>query len=269
MKFKTSLVQEMRGRLGHTIDSGTLCFRTYKNFGIQVIKNPARIWPTKGKQWLYRHQIYYWSLHWNFLTDEQKAVYDQLAENLRMSGYDYYIRENQDPHHLYVHPSGLNWIWKRYPDSIRSPIESVSLSDDVIDEKHIYIKFPLAMISPDMAITAATLNFFYQDESGWDADDKRVDCRSITEDWNWNTLTWNNAPAVDPDIVDFVLMPGQMEWFDFDVTSAIQATVAYPYAWFGFHIRFKDLDPDTESMSGIRALSTYENNFWPVLELTI
>jgi len=259
----------MRGRLGHSINSSTLCFRTYKNFGIQVIKNPARIWPTKGKLWLQRHQIYYWSLHWNFLTLDQKAVYDSMAKVDGITGYDYYIRENYDPHHLYVHPSGLNWTYKRYPDSIRSPIEAVSLSDDVIYENHVYIKFPLEMISPNLEIVAAALSFFYQDEAGFDADDKRVDCRSITEDWDWRTITWNNAPTVDPDVVDFVLMPEQMQWFQFDVTSAIQATVADPYAWFGFHIRFKDLDPITESMSGLRALSTYENNFWPVLELTI
>jgi len=267
MKFKTPVFSALRGKLGHTIDSGTLCFRTYKNFGLQVIKNPARKVDPAGKQWLHRHQLYCWSLHWNFLTPEQKAEYENLGAAAGLSGYDYYIKEKCDPQYLYVHPVAFTWTEKKYPSTLHYPGESVLMSDDSVYEKHMYIKFPLAMISSNLDAVAASLSFFYYEEAGWDADDRRVDCRSILEDWDWRTLTWNNAPPVDPDVVSYLLMPGQMEWFTFDVFPALLKAIADPHAWFGFHIRFKDLEPTQGSFAGIRATLPHDNDYWPFLKL--
>ena len=257
----------MRGKLGHTIDSGTLCFRTYKNFGIQVIKNPARKKDPAGMMWLYKHQIYYWSMHWNFLTAEQKAAYVELGEAAGITGYDYYIKEKYDPKYLYIHPSDLNWTEKAYPNKHFSPGESVHMSDDVTYESHVYVKFPLEMLSSNLSFMWAQLKFFYYEEAGWDADDKIVDCYRITEDWDWRTLTWNNAPATPTPIVAWNYMPGQMQWFHFYVQGPIQSAVNYPDTWFGFKIRFRTLDPTTESMSGLRATLPHDNDFWPYLKL--
>ena len=259
----------MRGRLGHTIESNTICFRTYKNFGIQLIKNPARILPPAGSQWLYRHQKYYWSLHWNFLTPEQKAAYNELGLTFGITGYDFYIQEKQDPHHLYIHPIGYTWTEKAYPDTKHFPGESVLMCDDVTYEKHMYIKFPLEMLSKTLNFTAAKLRFFYYEESGWDADDKIVDAWSIMENWGWRTITWNTAPSLSGAAVSDTTILGQMQWFEFDVTAAIEAAVSAPDAWFGFMVRFRDLDPTRSSFSGMRATLPHDNDYYPYLELIL
>ena len=136
MKIKIAWLSELHGKLGHTLPQNTVCFRTYKNFGIQIIKNPARYLPPGGMQWTYRHQIYYWSLHWNFLTPGQKAAYENLGADAGISGYNYYIQEKQDPQFLYIHPVGYTWTEKAYPDTKHFPGEVVRMSNDPTYEKH-------------------------------------------------------------------------------------------------------------------------------------
>lgn len=269
MKFKSPIFSTLRGRLGHTPESNTICFRTYKNFGIQIIKNPARIQPPAGSQWIYRHQVFYWSMHWNFLTPGEKAVYNELGEAEGITGYDYYIRKYCVPPYLYVHPSDLNWTEKAYPNKNPSPGESILMCDDVTYEKHMYIKFPLELLSKNLTILYAWIRFYYFEEAGWEAHGKRIECWKITEDWDWRTITWNNAPAVDPDLVDYWFMPYQMSWFGFGVTDVIHEAVSDPSSWFGFKIQFRDLDPLKSSFSGIRSTRPHDNDYYPYLVLLV
>ena len=269
MKFKTAMFSELRGKLGHTLPQNTVCFRTYKNFGIQVIKNPVRKIPSAGSQRIYRHQMYYWSLHWIFLTDVQKAAYNELGEAAGITGYNYFMKEKQDPTHLYIHPLGYTHTSEHSPNSHYNPGESVPMGDYPEYVNNPYVKFPLDVLSPSLSITQATLHFFYYEESGWDADGKRVDCRSITENWDPRTLSWNNAPSVSAAVVDFVLMPGQMQWFEFDVTDAITDAIASPESWFGFRTEFTLPEPLHMSSSGMRSTLPHDNDYWPYLELTL
>jgi len=269
MKFKTPVFSELRGRLGHLIESNTICFRTYKNFGIQVIKNPARKVAPAGRQWLYTHQIYYWSLHWNFLTPEQKASYNLQGENVGITGYNYYIKEKYDPQYLYAHPSGANWTEKAYPNKTPSPGESILLSDDTTYEKHAYFQFPTAAVPDLLPVIEAELHMLYYEEAGFDAEGKRVECRMIWAPWDWRTITWNNVPQIQMVGVTSGDMPAEQEWIILDVRDRLLFARVRPGMFHGFQIKFKDLDPVTESESGLRSTRHHDNDFWPFLKIKI
>jgi len=234
MKFKTPVFSELRGKLGSVLGKDDVCFRTYKNFGIQVIKNPARKVAPTDMQGLYRHQIYYWSLHWNFLTQEQKASYNLQGENVGITGYNYYLKEKYDPHYIYVHPSGANWTEKAYPDKISSPGESILMSDDETYEKNAYFQFPYNIALRTLDIIKAELHVLYYEEAGFDAEMKTIRCFMIVEPWDQFTVARVNI-----------------------------------FPFYGFKLGFHLLDPVTESETGIRSTRHHDNDFWPFLKIKI
>jgi len=269
MKFKTPVFSELRGKLGSVLGKDDVCFRTYKNFGIQVIKNPARKVAPTDMQGLYRHQIYYWSLHWNFLTQEQKASYNLQGENVGITGYNYYLKEKYDPHYIYVHPSGANWTEKAYPDKISSPGESILMSDDETYEKNAYFQFPYNIALRTLDIIKAELHVLYYEEAGFDAEMKTIRCFMIVEPWDWRYITWNNVPDLMNIPVIHILMPGQGEWMIFDVTDQFTVARVNIFPFYGFKLGFHLLDPVTESETGIRSTRHHDNDFWPFLKIKI
>jgi len=269
MKFKTPVFSELRGRLGHQIESNTVCFRTYKTFGIQVIKNPARKVDPAGSQWLYRHQLYYLSLHWNFLTPEQKAAYDVLGGAAGISGYDYYIKEKHDIDHLYLAPTDNLWAEEYKPDRNPTAEEGLHLSDYDIWEDYAHINFPLEQIPSNLLISKAELWLRYAGEAGSSAEGKRVDCHKITEPWAERTITWNNRPSVSATETDHIDMPAERQWFSFTVTQDINDLISGGSLFYGWRVKYHSTVTTSESYSYIRATYPHKDDFWPYLKLEL
>lgn len=269
MKIKLHWLQELRGAAGTKIWGDKSCFQVRRG-GVQVVmKNPGGPRPATGKQALYRHQIGYWRLHWNFLTPAQKAAYAAAAEKDPLTGYDYFIREKCQPGFLYMHPNNNRWVEKWSPNNNPTAEETLHLSDDEDYEDWVYVDCGLDKISRNLSIVKAELYLRYVGESGWDAEGKQVQCNMIKDSWSETTITYNNRPTVIPFFARYSTMPAQMEWFKFDVTDHIKSIISAGAKLYGWRIKFSSTVASQESMSGLRSTYPHDENDWPYIKITL
>jgi len=269
MKIKTAWLQELRGSVGKPFLGGMNCFRTDKHGNIVGLKSPSEPRIPSKKQPLYRHQVRYWSLHWNFLTPEQKLAYSILGAELNITGYNFYMKENYDINHLYIAPTDNRWVELWHPSTNPSAEEGLHLSDDEEFEDWLYINFPLEKISSNLVITKAELWLFYYEEAGWSGTGRRVDCHKITEPWRETTITYNTRPAVSAEETDNKPMAGEWQWLKFDVTADIRSTASSGVLFYGWRIKYHETVASQEAMSGLRSTYPHDNDWWPHLNLVL
>ena len=246
-----------------------MCFRTYRTFGIQVIKNPARIQPPAGSQRLQRHQLHYWSIHWNFLTPGEKQNYDELGEAAGISGYDYYIQEKHDSAYLRMAPKDNYSTSEYFPDRHLPPWRLLSICNQVDDQWWTYVDFPLNLIPRNLAITKAEFCLFYDQDARKPPEGERLDCHKIIEDWDMNTLVWNNAPACSATETSHVNIPDEGEWIILDVTSDINDLISTGGLFYGWRANYHTTVPANSVENEISSTKEHYYNTWPYLELTL
>lgn len=269
MKIKTAWLSELRGALGRPFLGGMSCFRTDQYGNIVGLKSPNEPRIPSGKQDLYRHQLRYWSLHWNFLTPGEKQTYQDLGAAEDITGYDYFMKLFYDTANLYMAPTNNRWVELWSPDKNPTAEEVLHLSDDEDFEDWVYINFPLGKISKNLVITKAELWLKYSGEAGSSAEGKRVDCHKIRGAWSETTITYNTRPSIDVMEVDHTDMPAEMEWFSFDVTANINSLIAGGLLFYGWRIKFNTTVGTGESYSGLRSTHPHDDDHWPYLKLTL
>lgn len=269
MKIKTAWLNELRGSVGKPFLGGLSCFRTDKYGNITGLKSPSEPRVPTGKQPLYRHQLRYWSLHWNFLTPGQKANYAALGEADEITGYDYYIKEHYDINNLYVAPTDNRWVELWSPDKNPTAEEYLHMSDDEDFEDWTYINFPLAKICQPIVITKAELFLRYAGEAGSSAEGKRVDCHKIVDQWHEQQITYNNRPSVAGTETDHTDMPAEMTLFSFDVTADINSLISSGILFYGWRVKFHETVGTGESMSSLRSTYPHDDDYWPFLRLSL
>lgn len=84
----------------------------------------------------------------------------------------------------------------------------------------VYIKFDLTGIPEGSAIISATLKLHKQ--SGTDI---TVNVHKVSGSWSETGITWNNQPSYDSDTAASDSAPNAEGWFEFDVTSVVQAWI--------------------------------------------
>ncbi len=86
------------------------------------------------------------------------------------------------------------------------------------------IEFDLTGIPPGSPVQAAMLNIYMFNQAGTDM---IVELHSVLQPWSEMTVTWNNQPVHDTDIV--ALLPYQdYGWWHFPVTGIVQAWINNP-----------------------------------------
>jgi len=269
MKIKTAWLSEMRGALGRPFLGGMNCFRTDQYGNIVGLKSPSEPRVPSGMQRLYRHQLRYWSLHWNFLTPEQKLAYSILGAELNITGYNYYIKEKYDINHLYIAPTDNRWVELWHPSTNPSAEEGLHLSDDEEFEDWVYINFYPDKFPKNLVITKAELWFFYYNEAGDPATGRHVDCHRLLEPWSETTITYNTRPGATAARVAAAVMPGEWQWFYFDLTFELRFIIAQGMPFYGYKIKFRETVTEESSMCGLRSTWPHDNDWWPFLKLEL
>lgn len=269
MKIRTAWLGELHGALGKPFLGGMNCFRTDQYGNIVGLKSPSEPRIPSGKQRLYRHQLRYWSLHWNFLTPAEKQSYADAGDIVNMTGYDFYIQENYNKEVLRVAPTDNRWVELWHPNTNPKAIEYLSMSDDPDFEDWTYVNFPLEIVAAPLSIISAAIKLRYVAEAGWGGQGKRVDCHRITEPWRESTITYNTRPALAVSETSHGNMVMMGEWISLDVTDDINSLINGSALCFGWRIKYHELDPDTESMSGWRSSQAHENDSWLYLTLEV
>lgn len=269
MKIKTAWLSEMRGALGRPFLGGMNCFRTDKYGNIVGLKSPSEPRVPSKKQPLYRHQLRYWSLHWNFLTTEEKNSYAELGKKNNITGYNYYIAEKYDVNNLYMAPTDNRWVELWHPDTNPRAEEGLHISNDEEFEDWIYINFPLEKLSKNLEVTKAELWLLYYEEAGWSGTGKRINCHQILQPWSENTITYNNRPYHYPLYTTWSLMPEDGHWFSLNVTNDIQNIISSGILGFGWMLKYQETVTEQESMSGLRSTYPHDNDYWPYLKLEL
>lgn len=269
MKIKTAWLSELRGSLGRPFLGGRSCFRTDRYGNIVGLKSPSEPRVPSKKQPLYRHQLRYWSLHWNFLTPAQKQSYKDLGEAKGITGYDYFIQTFYDRAILFMAPTHNRWVELWDPNKNPSAEEYLHMSDDEEFEDWVYIDFPLNMISKNLVITKAELFLRYVGESGWPGTGRRVDCHRILTFWKENTITYNTRPSVSGTETDHIDMAEEGDWLKFDVTSDINLLINTQKLFFGWRIKYHETVSTQEAMSSLRSTYPHNNDYWPYLKLIL
>lgn len=259
----------MHGSLAGPYLGNMTCFRTDKYGNIVGLKSPDGPRVPSGKQGLYRHQIYYWSLHWNFMWVSDKAKYNELGEAADMTGYDYFMKTHYSRDPLFMHPMDNNGTYERWPDWNIPGSPYIDIADRIDRQRYVYLTFPLDLISQNLTITKAELWVYY--EGWWDnwPGGKQVDCHKIIEPWTERSLTWNNSPAVHSEVTDTTVIGNVEKWHTFDITDDINLIIsgAPSYGWrINFHL------PVTTNWSWVEWRSTYHDYWdsrWPYLKLEL
>lgn len=89
-----------------------------------------------------------------------------------------------------------------------------------------WLKFNLSHIPRNVCFTRATVNLFCGD--GGATDEPIALYYSENDTWNENTITWNNAPSYNPEIVDVIDSPSDPDmfvtgnWYGWDITTEVQ-----------------------------------------------
>lgn len=130
------------------------------------------------------------------------------------------------------------------------------------------IKFNISSIPPDTTINSAIVHLFY-DHSDSDPSGRTINYHRNTEDWDEETVTWNNRPDHDPAISSSAIMPdSEDQWMEWNVTGDVQGFVDGQETNYGWKI----IDPSTSGplpLICFRSKEYTESEYWPYLEIFI
>lgn len=110
------------------------------------------------------------------------------------------------------------------------------------------IHFDLSDVAPGKFIEKATLNLYYKDlepNITYHTGDNKSTLRLITEPWDEQTVTWNNAPSTDTAFQVFLpkSMSPQQDYLDIDVTALISKIYNNPGQYHGIELRLLNEQP--------------------------
>lgn len=269
MKIKTAWLGELRGSIGRPFLGGMSCFRTDKYGNIVGLKSPSEPRVPSGQQRLYRHQLRYWSLHWNFLTPTQKSNYAALGDLEGITGYDYYMKTHYSRDPLHLHPTNNRWVelWK--PDRNPTAEEGLHMSDDQNYEDWVYLDFPLDVLFAGPEPSGSFLRVKYAGEAGFSGEGKRVDCHKITEPWKESTITYNTRPSVSGAETDHIDMPAEGTWFEVDVSGDIDDIISTKTLFYGWRLKYHSAVASSESLSSMRSTYPHDDDHWPFVKLIL
>ena len=125
------------------------------------------------------------------------------------------------------------------------------------------MKIDLPELNPgDMVVSAQMLLIMYQaDFYSTGTPDLQINAHQITEDWDYNTVTWNNKPSYDSTVLDYAFIKDddiEEERYGkyFDITEAVKNWYDGTAANYGIEVK-------SASESGSYAESGVKGYFWP------
>lgn len=128
-----------------------------------------------------------------------------------------------------------SWIWvdkntgNNYGDWAELRVNNI-----VYDDQRTLVEFSdssLSVIPGDAIITSALLGLYSWD--AFNADPLELHVHQILEAWDEMTVTGSNMPLFNAGEVDRITVTTTDQWYDWDITSLVQAWVTAPLTNFG------------------------------------
>jgi hypothetical protein len=107
-------------------------------------------------------------------------------------------------------------------------------------------------------------DYYYCDDS--DPVGRTYNVHRILENWNENSVRWNNRPNYDNSITDSDIVPDDDNWMIWNVTDDVQY-FANGFTNYGWVIKDNE-EEDCYSCSYFRSRDYSDSDYWPVLEVT-
>jgi len=127
-----------------------------------------------------------------------------IHEGLRKAGFTYKI-----------YPSDDTFADNTAPGTTRGDLQYLSAENTAENQRFIFIKFDLSSQLPSgFRIGEAKLNLYLSDGGPGEVSVYELE----NDDWDENTLTWNNMPSYGP-VIDGATLPDAGNWVAIDVTS--------------------------------------------------
>lgn len=113
--------------------------------------------------------------------------------------------------------------------------------------KRFYIKFDLSALPTQAEIQQALLSLYYNPTDPYESfdvhtGDNALVIQRVIEDWDEQTITWNNQPATT--VQDEIMLPasstGTQDYLDMDVTAQVTAMLDLQQGNHGFGVRLLD-----------------------------
>jgi hypothetical protein len=121
-------------------------------------------------------------------------------------------------------------------------------SADVLNlERDLLIKFDLSPIPLGAQVQSATLVLWYGNWHFSDPVGRDLTLHMIMEDWAEGTVTFNNKPAIDPDVTSATAVPSVLQvWMEWDVTDDVAYIANHPLENFGWMLMDETLYVGTD-----------------------
>ncbi len=143
-------------------------------------------------------------------------------------------------------------------------VRSMYLTDFELDT---LLKFDLSYVPAGTTVKSATLGLYYWHYNNGDPYNRQLDVYHITEAWDEGTVTWNNQPSYDSNVIDSAYVPGSYGWMTWDVTSSVQEFVDGTKTNYGWQIM--DVNTSGDSMIYFRSKEYADSGFHPSLQLDL
>jgi len=133
------------------------------------------------------------------------------------------------------------------------------------------IKFAISNITEDTSIISAKLKIYYYEQNYYNYTNHNLNLYRITNDWDENTVTWNNQPAYDSQKTTIAIISDfPSKWIEFDVTDNVQEFINKDLNNYGWKIN-DETDWEHFSIPEFFFKTKESNNteYWPYLEIIL
>ncbi len=160
-------------------------------------------------------------------------------------------------------------VWKEFPDSNYGSAQELRVSHHRTSNG--FIKFDIGEVPEGSKILEAqlrlhgkTLLYWGNHKSGKQKPPTIRIHSVLSDEWSENTITYNNAPQMTKETLDFHLVKDENTEYAFNITSYVQSRFAEGETIIGLAVTAL---PEESFLSGIRFASREDEKNPPILEV--
>lgn len=209
---------------------------------------------------------------WHTLTEEEKAPYETLADDLRLSAFNAFLSVNlltppgPEPVTVDLPLSHDTWVDENSPTANRNTHHQLVIGKHAYWDTWYYaLSWPdLSQLPANCTIQSAQLYlYFYTWTDGFVT--RNVQCHRITTNWTPSTVTWNTRPSFEATPMSSVSLPATPAWYAWDVTAWLQSVIDAEITNYGLLLK-NELATPANQYGAAYSLEGAENH--PYLKVT-